>query len=105
MKKQVFIIFSVFLIFLLLAFSAYSFTEHVYLNGKVINYSSNTIKIDSSKEFYFISDKVRVVKHIKKKNSIYEEPANLRELKVGQSVTLKVIGKTILEIIIEEYKK
>lgn len=104
MKKQILIFLSI-SIFIFFAFSAYPFTEHVYLNGIVINYSSNAIKIDSSKEFYFISDKVRVVKHIKKKNSIYEEPANLRELKVGQSVTLKVIGKTVHEIIIEEYKK
>lgn len=104
MKKRILIVFSVF-IFLIFAFSAYSFTEHVYLNGKVINYSSSTIKIDSTKDFYFISDKVRVVKHIKKINSIYEEPTTLNELKVGKSVTLKVIGKTVHEIIIEEYKK
>lgn len=52
-----------------------------------------------------MSEKVRVAKHIKKKHSIYEESATLKELKVGQSVTLKVIGKTVYEIIIEEYKK
>lgn len=105
MKKRLLIVFGVFSIFFLFALNSHSFTEHLYINGKVISLSSNTIKIDSSKDFYFISDKVRVVKHIKKKNSIYEEPATFRELKVGQSVTLKVIGKTIHEIIIEEYKK
>jgi len=103
MKKILQILFLLLLIYL--SQSLYGYDDHVYINGKVINFSSNTITIDTSKYVYFISDKVKVVKHVKKKNSIYEEPASLKELKLSKSVTLKVTGNIVHEIIIEEYKK
>ncbi|MDI1471140.1 hypothetical protein QI155_01145 [Thermodesulfovibrio sp. 1176] len=80
-------------------------TNHVYINGKVLSFSNDIIQIDTSKQPFYISNTARVVKHVKKSVSIYEEKASLRELKPGQSVTLKVIGNTVYEVIIEEYKK
>jgi len=80
-------------------------TNHVYINGKVLSFSNDIIQIDTSKQPFYISNTARVVKHVKKGPSIYEEQSSLRELKQGISVTLKVTGNIVSEVIIEEYKK
>jgi len=90
---------------LLLPFHSFSQTQHVYINGKVIAFSNNVIKIDSVKEPLYISGTARIVKHVKKQDSFYEERASLREINTGKSVTLKVTGNIVSEVIIEEYKK
>lgn len=80
-------------------------SHHVYLNGKVINFSDTTIKIDTAKEVFYIVKTTKVLKHIKVGSSIYEEKASLKELKTGYSVTLKIKNNIVDEIIIEEYKR
>ncbi|MCS7232376.1 MAG: hypothetical protein RMJ67_09625 [Elusimicrobiota bacterium] len=91
--------------FILMPEISLSQSNHIYLNGKVISLSNNTIKIDSAKEPFYIVKDVKVLKHVKKGSSIYEEKALLKELQPGNSVTLKVTGNIVNEIIIEEYKK
>lgn len=98
------------LIFFSLVFSncyegCFAQTNHVYVNGKVISFSSNTIKIDTVRDVLYFSNNIKITKHIKKKHSIYEEPATLKELKIGDSVTLKVAGNIVYELIIEVYKR
>ncbi len=80
-------------------------SHHVYLNGKVINFSDTTIKIDTAKEVFYIVKTTKVLKHTKVGSSIYEKKAQLKELKIGDSVTLKISGNIVDEVIIEEYKR
>lgn len=100
LKSLVFI-----LLFSLFPSFSNSQTNHVYINGKVVSFSNEIIQIDTSKQPLYISNTARVVKHVKKGPSIYEEKASLKDLKTGKSVTLKVTGNIVSEVIIEEYKK
>ncbi len=105
MKKIISIFTGFLLIFSSLCEDSFAQTNHVYVNGKVINFSSNSIKIDTVKEILYFSHNIKITKHIKKKHSIYEEPASLKELKINDSVTLKVSGNIVYELIIEVYKR
>lgn len=108
MKRKI-IIFSALIIFSFLFLNLCEFalaqTNHFYINGKVINFTPNTVKIDTAKEVLYFSNNMRIVKHIKKGKSIYEEPATLKELRINDSVTVKVIGNIVHELIIEVYKR
>lgn len=77
-------------------------TEHVYINGKVLKLGEESINISGTE--YKLAKGFKLVKHVKKGDSIYEEPANLKELGVGKHVSAKVLGGVIYEIIIETYK-
>lgn len=81
---------------------AESSTEHVYINGKIMKISTEHINI-SGKD-YELAKGVRVVKHVKKGGAIYEEPARRQDLSIGKSVSAKVLGGVVYEIIVETYK-
>ena len=105
MVKKVFILLMISSLIWVLAVNSFSHTNHVYINGKVVNFTKDRIKIDTVKEEFIISKEVRIVKHVREENSIYEVPSFLGELRGNDSVTLKVIGNTVLELIIEVYKR
>jgi len=92
------------LILLLMALTIYA--DHSYYNGKVIKFSKNSLTVDEDKYAYPISSNCRIVIHYQKKGAFYEKPASLRDLKVGDWVTIKIEKNTIItEIIIEEYRR
>ncbi len=76
-------------------------TEHVYINGKIAKFSKESINIDDKD--YRIAHNVKIVKHVRKGGSIYEEPANFNELAIGKKASIKVLGGVVYEIIIEAY--
>ena len=52
---------------------------------------------------YTVDLKVKVVQHTSKKGILSETPVKLTEVKVGDRVSVKLIGDVIKEIIIERY--
>jgi hypothetical protein len=76
---------------------------HVYINGIVNSISSNTITISHTN--YKIDQKCKIVKILKKNNSFHEAPAQMSDVSTGKSITAKVIGGIIYEIIVEEWKR
>lgn len=87
-------------IFLLLAGSAMA--QHQWYNGRVTDIiKEDTIKVDNSR--YTLSPKIRVIQHVMEKGMINELPAKLDNVLPGQTVTVKIDGGFVTEIIIERY--
>ncbi len=80
--------------------------QDIYLNGKVVTISKDklTIDITTGVYSYSLAPNVRIVKHIKKRGSIYEEPAKFQEIKQRDIVTIKINERKVkTEIILEQY--
>lgn len=103
MKKKAFFCISIFVLVIVILQSLSIASDHVYINGRLTNFSSTTISIDN--KTYMFSYKVKFLKHIKKKQSIYEEPATLKEARIGDFVTIKVRDNLVEEVIIEVYRR
>jgi hypothetical protein len=76
---------------------------HVYINGIVNSVSSDTIAI--SYLTYKIDQKCKVVIQYKEGGSFHEKPGRLRDINTGETVTAKMIGGILYEIIIEEWRR
>jgi len=76
---------------------------HYYFNGRVNAISKDYINV-SGKDFY-ITQNCRVAIHKEVKGAFFENPASLRDIKIGDWVTVKVIGNLATEILIERYKR
>ena len=76
---------------------------HYYFNGKVNAISKEFINV-SGKVFYITRD-CRVAIHKGVNGAFFENPASLRDIKIGDWVTVKVIGNLVTEILIERYKR
>jgi hypothetical protein len=99
MKKTVFVL--VMLFFLLS--TALADTFHYYFNGKVAGISETSIQI--GKRVYAIAPGSRVVVQDKRNGAIYEEPARVYSINPGDSVTVRVEGSTVNEILIERWRR
>ena len=78
-----------------------------YFSGTVTYLSPPSIKVsalDTEKEFS-IADQCRVVIIIKEKGAFYERPASLADVVIGDSVNVRVVDDSVIEILIERYKK
>jgi hypothetical protein len=78
-----------------------------YFSGTVTYLSPPSIKVsalDTEKEFS-IADQCRVVILTKEKGAFYERPASLADVTVGDPVNVRVVDDSVIEIIIEGYKK
>jgi hypothetical protein len=78
-----------------------------YFSGTVTYLSPPSIKVsalDTEKEFS-IADQCRVVVIIKEKGAFFERPASLADVTVGDHVSVRVVDDTVIEILIERYKK
>jgi hypothetical protein len=75
--------------------------QHNWYNGYVKAISKGTVAIDDKS--YTVDSKVKVVLQTMKKGIISENPTNLTGLRVGDKVSVKLIGDVIKEIIIERY--
>ncbi len=92
------------LIFLLLLITTPIYAgQHVYYNGKATKVSADSLTVD--KNVYTIDPACRMVIHYMERGAYHEMQASLGDLKVGNWVTVKVDGKTVREIIIEQYRK
>ncbi|MEW6002481.1 MAG: hypothetical protein AB1638_07540 [Nitrospirota bacterium] len=90
-------------IFALLLITIPVFAGHAFYNGKVTKISENFLTVDGN--VYWIASNCRVVFHDQIKGAFFEKPATLRDVKVGNWVTVAVEGKTIQRIMIERYRK
>jgi len=79
------------------------YAGHAYYNGKVTGISENLLTVDGNS--YWIASNCKVAIHYEVKGAFFEKPANLKDVKIGDWVTVRIDGKTILEILIERYKK
>lgn len=75
--------------------------QHSWYNGYVKEISKGVMKVDDKN--YTLDPKVKVVQHTSKKGILSETPVKLTEVKVGDRVSVKLIGDVIKEIIIERY--
>ena len=75
--------------------------QHSWYNGHVKVISKGTMTIED--KTYTVDLKVKVVQHTSKKGILSETPVKLTEVKVGDRVSVKLIGDVIKEIIIERY--
>ena len=82
-----------------------SYSQHFYLNGRVVEISPARISIDlgSSRVQYVVSPNARVVRHYRSGGSILEDPADRSQIRPGRIVTVKVENNVVTEIIVEEY--
>jgi hypothetical protein len=101
MKKSILAI-SLFL-FLFSGLSLAYDSGHVYINGKIDSIGSDTITISGI--HYTIDKKCRVVIQYKEHGSFHEKPASLWDVNTGDSVTVKMIGNILYEIMIERWRK
>ncbi len=76
---------------------------HVYINGLVGSVSSDAITISGMR--YKIDKKCKVVIQYKEHDSFHEKPASLWDVNTGDSVTVKMIGNILYEIMIERWRK
>ena len=79
--------------------------SHYYFNGKVNAISKNYDYINVSGEDFYIAQDCRVAIHKEVNGAFFENPASLRDIKIGDWVTIKVIDNLVTEILIERYKK
>lgn len=91
------------IVLLLLVIAISVFAEHSYYNGKVTKISDTILTVDSNT--YRIANNCRVAIHFENKGAFYEKPATLKDLKVGDWVTIRTDDKTVTEILIEQYRK
>ena len=78
-------------------------TFHYFYNGRVKSISDDTMAIGDKS--FRVAEKVKVLQHEERNGAFYENPSNLRTVNVGMSVTVKVEGSVITEIIIERWKR
>jgi hypothetical protein len=106
MKKTMLSIFIMMIMLLLcghmsLADSPYYFSGTVaYISPPIVRVSA----LDTEKEFS-IADQCRVVVILKEKGAFFERPASLADVRVGDPVNVRVVDDSVIEIIIERYKK
>lgn len=101
MKSYKFLAF-IFLFFFVNTSFAYD-SGHVYING-IIN-SINASNITISHSTYRIDKKCKIIILYKENNSFHEKQGRFSNINIGDSVTAKMIGGILYEIIIEEWKK
>jgi hypothetical protein len=77
-------------------------TVHGYLNGKVNSVHDNRVVIGDRE--LVIEEKCRVVIVSKDNGIFHENPAHIRDMRTGDTVTVKVIANTISEIMIERWR-
>jgi hypothetical protein len=107
MSKKVLNICIISIMFLLL-FGHMSFADKpYYFSGTVTYISPPTITVSALdlKKAFSIADPCRVVVIIKKKGAFFEKPASLADVTVGDHVSVRVVDDTVIEILIERYKK
>lgn len=78
-----------------------------YFSGTVTYISPPIIKVSAlgTEKELSIVDQCRVVVIIKEKGAFFERPASLADVTVGDPVSVRVIDDSVIEIIIERYKK
>ncbi|MEW6214406.1 MAG: hypothetical protein AB1478_04260 [Nitrospirota bacterium] len=91
------------IVLLLLVIATPLFAGNIYYNGKVTKISDNVLIVDSNT--YRIADNCRVAIHFEEKRAFHEKPATLKDLKVGDWVTIRTDDKTVTEVLIEQYRK
>ncbi|HHL39369.1 MAG TPA: hypothetical protein ENJ37_02575 [Deltaproteobacteria bacterium] len=77
-------------------------TVHQWYNGYVDEVAPGLIKVD--RRTFRVNRQTRVVKHVKRRGAVYEEPARLDELRRFDRVTVKDEDGVAMEIIIEKYR-
>jgi hypothetical protein len=88
--------------FLFSGMAAAFYDGHVYINGIVNTVGSDTMTI--SHHNYKIDPKCKVVIQYKERGSFHEKPGSLWEVSTGDSVTAKMTGAVLYEIMIERWK-
>jgi len=78
-------------------------TAHTYFNGKVESISGNLVVIEGTT--FQIDPKCRVVTITEKDRAYYENPAKLRDVARGDTVTVKRVGNVLYEIMIERWRR
>jgi hypothetical protein len=76
---------------------------HVYIHGSVDSIGANTITISGI--HYKIDQKCKVVTQYNDSGSFHEKPGRLWDINTGETVTAKMIGGILYEIIIEEWRR
>jgi len=76
---------------------------HVYIHGSVDSIGANTITISGI--HYKIDQKCTVVIQYKESDLFHEKPGRLWDINTGETVTAKMIGGILYEIIIEEWRR
>lgn len=91
--------------FLLLLFAANVFAEshHYYFNGRVQAVSDNEIIVSGRK--FTIAAKSKVAMQESRKGAIFERPGRIYQISIGDSVTVRVEGCTVNEILVERWKR
>jgi len=69
-----------------------------------VNAISKEVINVSGRDFYITKD-CRVAIHREVNGAFFEDPASLTNVKIGDWVTVKVIGNLVTEILIERYKR
>lgn len=91
----------IFLSILLISTSVFAGT--FYYNGKVTGISDTMLKVE--RNTYRIDGSCKVIIQYKEDGVFHEKPATLKELKVGDWVTVRTDGKSVTEILIEQYRQ
>lgn len=91
------------IVLLLLVIATPLFAENIYYNGKVTKVSDTLLTVDNST--YRIAPNCRIAIQYEEKRVFHEKPATLKDLKVGEWVTVRTDGKSVTEILIESYRK
>ncbi|WP_022851358.1 hypothetical protein [Limisalsivibrio acetivorans] len=85
---------------LLLAVGAFA-SGHSYITGNVQDQGRNTLQVGGVT--YSVDEKALIVKVSNKDGRFEEKVISLRNVDRGDSVRLKVIGKIVYEIAVEDY--
>jgi len=78
-------------------------SKHYFFNGIVQNISGNNINV-GGREFP-LSYKIKVLSQTQNKGAFTEHKAHLSDVYRGLSVTVRVDGASVNQIVIEEWKK
>lgn len=101
MKKIILVTFL--FLFLLSGISLAYDSGHVYINGRVDFIGSDTITVSGI--HYRIDQKCKFTIQYREHNSVLEKPARLWDVSTGDTVTAKMIGAILYEIIIERWRR
>jgi hypothetical protein len=88
---------------LVLSWSEVSATTHNYnFNGRVMSISEQLMIV--GKKDFPLAHNVRVFDQVRRDGAYYLERSRLSRVSVGDSVTVKVDGAYVVEIVIERWK-
>jgi len=76
--------------------------RYVWFNGTVQGITADYITVAGQKYQIYHAD-LKVAKRVKKNDAIYEVSADLNDVRVGQKVSIRVMGGAVFVILIEAY--